>query len=165
MNQASRASKNAAPTIQTLTFALKGETFAVSIESIKEIIEFPDLTAVPLMPRFLKGVMNLRGAVIPVIDLSERFHLGPSEPGRRTCVVIFELPYADSMHTLGIVVDAVQEVIDILPQQIDPTPEFGTHVAAEFLRGMLRLNNKIVLMLDLDKVLAMEQLEALMVPV
>jgi purine-binding chemotaxis protein CheW len=164
MNQVSRASKNAVPTIQTLTFALKGETFAVSIESIKEIIEFPDLTAVPLMPRFLKGVMNLRGAVIPVIDLSERFHLGPSEPGRRTCVVIFELLYADSMHTLGIVVDAVQEVIDILPQQIDPTPEFGTHVAAEFLRGMLRLNNKIVLMLDLDKVLAMDQLEALMVP-
>jgi len=151
--------------MQTLTFALKGETFAVSIDAIKEIIEYPELTEVPMVPRFLKGVMNLRGAVIPVIDLSERFHLGVSQPGRKTCVVVFEVKSSDGQkHILGFVVDAVHEVVEIDPAQIDPTPEFGNSIAYEYIRGMLRLGSKIVVLLDLEKVLAMDQLESLMVP-
>lgn len=150
--------------MQTLTFALKGETYAVSIEAIKEIIEFPELTSVPMMPRFLRGVMNLRGSVIPVIDLTERFGLGRTEPGRRTCVVIFEVNAGDASHTLGVMVDAVHEVLDVDPTQIDSAPEFGAKVAAEFIRGMLRMPERIVIMLELDRVLSIDHLESLTAP-
>lgn len=150
--------------MQTLTFALKGETFAVSIEAIKEIIEYPELTAVPLMPAFLRGVMNLRGAVIPVIDLAERFRLGLSELGRRSCVIIFEVPSADGHQVLGVLVDAVHAVVEVDGQQLDRTPEFGTHIPPEYIRGMLRMEDRIVVLLELDRVLSMEQLEALMQP-
>jgi len=150
---------------QTLTFALKGETFAVSIDSIKEIIEYPELTAVPLMPSFLRGVMNLRGAVIPVIDLAARFNLGAFEQGRRTCVVIFEVRAEDGQqHTLGMAVDMVNEVVDISPEQVDSAPEFGASIPTEFIRGMLRLGTKIVVLIALDKVLSIEHLESLMIP-
>jgi purine-binding chemotaxis protein CheW len=151
--------------MQTLTFALKGETFAVSIEAIKEIIEYPELTSVPLMPAFLRGVMNLRGAVIPVVDLSERFHLGAAVQGRRTCVIVFEVASPDGQQVIGAMVDAVHEVVEVDPGLLDATPEFGTHVASEFIKGMLRLDTRIVVLLDLERVLSLEQLEALMVPV
>ncbi len=151
--------------MQTLTFALKGETFAVSIEAIKEIIEYPELTSVPLMPTFLRGVMNLRGAVIPVVDLSERFRLGLATLGRRSCVIIFEIQSPEGQQVIGALVDAVHEVIDVDAQLLDATPEFGTHVAPEFIKGMLRLDNRIVILLDLERVLSLEQLEALMVPI
>jgi purine-binding chemotaxis protein CheW len=160
MNPASLASDAVS---QTLTFVLKGEAYAVSIESIKEIIEYPDLTSVPLMPPFLRGVMNLRGAVIPVIDLAARFNLGKSEQGRRSCVVIFEVTAEDGqLHTLGIAVDVVNEVIDISPSQIDSTPEFGTSIPSEFIRGMLRLNGRIVVLIALERVLSIEHLESQM---
>lgn len=148
--------------MQTLTFALMGAPFAVPIESIKEIIEYPELTRVPLTSPLLRGVMNLRGSVIPVIDLATRFGLGEALQGRRTCVVIFELDTPDGRQTLGAIVDAVHEVIEIDPEHIDPPPEFGTPVSAAFLRGMLRYNQKIIPVLDLDHVLSMEQLESLM---
>lgn len=150
--------------MQTLTFALKGESFAVAIDSVKEIIEYPELTAIPLTPPILRGVMNLRGSVIPVIDLGERFQLGTVHQGRRTCVIIFEIATANGSQTLGVIVDAVHEVIDIGPEQVDPPPDFGTKIGPEFLRGMLRHGQKIVYLLELDKVLAMEQLEPLMSP-
>jgi purine-binding chemotaxis protein CheW len=151
--------------MQTLTFALKGETFAVSIEAIKEIIEYPELTSVPLMPAFLRGVMNLRGAVIPVVDLSERFHLGVATLGRRSCVIVFEVASPEGQQVIGAMVDAVHEVVEVDASLLDATPEFGTHVAPEFIKGMLRLNERIVVLLDLERVLSLEQLEALMVPV
>ncbi len=147
--------------MQALTFALKNDTFAVPIESIKELIELPQLTSVPMMPAFLRGVMNLRGAVIPVIDLAERFGLPPSEPTRRTCVVIFELASSEGRKTLGVMVDAVHEVLEIDSGRIDPPPQFGSHVAPAFLLGMARLQHKIVLLLDIEQVLSVQQLEAL----
>ena len=147
--------------MQALTFALKNDTFAVPIESIKELIELPQLTAVPMMPPFLRGVMNLRGSVIPVIDLAERFGMEPSEPTRRTCVVIFELASSEGRHTLGVMVDAVHEVLEIDPDRIDPPPQFGSHVAPAFLLGMARLQYRIVLLLDIEQVLSVQQLEAL----
>ncbi len=150
--------------MQVLTFALKGETFGVPIESIKEIIELGDLTTVPMMPGFVRGVMNLRGAVVPVIDLAARFQQAATVPTRRTCIVIFEVYADDGRHTLGVMVDAVHEVLEIDGQLVDPPPSFGTRVAPEFIRGMARLDKRIVILLDLDRVLSVAELETLAEP-
>lgn len=146
--------------MQTLTFALNGETFAVPIDTIKEIIEYPTVTQVPLTPPVIRGLMNLRGEVIPVIDLAERFALGAARVAQR--VIIFEVPNQGRPMTLGAVVDTVHEVIDVTDAQIDPPPEFGSRVAQEFIRGMLRHNDQIVTLLDLPTVLSPEQLEGLL---
>ncbi len=151
--------------MQVLTFALKAETFGAPIESIKEILELGELTTVPMMPGFVRGVMNLRGAVVPVIDLAARFRRGATEPTRRTCIVIFEVGADDGRHTLGVLVDAVHEVQDIDGAAVDPPPSFGTRVAPEFIRGMARLDKRIVILLDLDRVLSLQELEALAEPV
>jgi purine-binding chemotaxis protein CheW len=147
--------------MQALTFSVKGETYAVPIRSIKEILEFGSLTTVPMMPRFVRGVMNLRGSVIPVIDLAARFQQGHIEPTLKTCVVIFEVAADDGMHTLGVMVDWVSEVLEIAEGQIDPPPSFGTRIAPEFIRGMGRMESRIVILLDLDRVLSVEQMEHL----
>ncbi len=150
--------------MQALTFALKGETFGVPIESIKEIIELGELTTVPMMPGFVRGVMNLRGVVVPVLDLAARFRQAATEPTRRTCIVIFEICADDERHTLGVMVDAVHEVQDVDAAAIDPPPSFGTRVAPEFIRGMARIDTRIVILLDLDRVLSVAELEALAAP-
>ncbi len=147
--------------MQALTFALQGNTFAVPIDSIKELIELPEMTPVPMMPGFLRGVMNLRGSVIPVIDLAQRCGLARTEPGWRTCVVIFELGIGEDRQTLGVMVDAVHEVVEIGADQIDAPPQFGTYIAPEFLQGMIRQPEKIVPLLDPAQVLSIEQLESL----
>jgi purine-binding chemotaxis protein CheW len=148
--------------MQVLTFALQGNTFAVPIESVKELIGLPEMTAVPTVPDFLRGVMNLRGSVIPVIDLSRRFGLTRTQPGWRTCVVIFELSANEGRQTLGAMVDAVHEVLTIETRQIDPPPQFGSHIAPEFLHGMIRLRDQIVLLLEIKQVLSLTQLESLL---
>ncbi|MDD2728889.1 chemotaxis protein CheW [Malikia sp.] len=147
--------------MQALTFALQGNTFAVPIELVKELIELPELTPVPMMPGFLRGVMNLRGSVIPVIDLAQRCGLARTEPGWRSCVVIFELDAGEGRQTLGVMVDAVHEVVEIGADQINEPPQFGTQIAREFLQGMIRLPDRIVLLLEPMQVLSIEQLESL----
>jgi purine-binding chemotaxis protein CheW len=149
--------------MQALTFVVKDNVFAAPIEFIKELIEVPELTIVPMMPSFLRGVMNLRGSVIPVIDLAQRFSAPATELTARTCVVIFELNSLEGKYTLGVMVDAVHEVVDIEATQIDPPPQFGTHIAREFLQGMIRHKHKIMLLLELKQVLSIEQLESLIV--
>jgi purine-binding chemotaxis protein CheW len=147
--------------MQALTFTLQGNTLAVPIDSVKELIELPEMTPVPMMPDFLRGVMNLRGSVIPVIDLGQRFGLGRTEPGWRTCVVIFELGTGEGRQTLGVMVDAVHEVVEIAANQIDAPPQFGSQIAPEFLQGMIRLPAQIVPLLKPAQVLSIEQLESL----
>lgn len=144
---------------QYLTFRLGDERFAISIQSIREIIEFPGLTSIPLTPGFLAGVINLRGAVVPVIDLSVRFGRAVTEVGRRTCIVIVEVETEDGLQALGVIVDAVDEVVDVEAAQIETRPNFGSGIRADFVAGMLRLGNRFVVALDLDKVLSAEELE------
>src|SRR5512142_1928331 len=110
---------------QYLAFSLSGETFAMDIRSIKEVIQFAGLTEVPLMPAFIRGVINLRGSVVPVIDLSVRFGRAVTEITRRTCIVILEAGPADERSVLGIMVDNVSEVLEIGAQDIGPPPSFG----------------------------------------
>ena len=121
---------------QYLTFSLSGEMFGVGILNVKEIIEYGNLTEIPMMPNFIRGVINLRGAVVPVIDLSARFGGKTTEVGRRTCIVIVEVPDEDTRHDIGIIVDAVSEVLEIPGSEIEPPPSFGAKIRADFIFGM-----------------------------
>lgn len=146
---------------QYLTFMLGQETFAVGILHIKEIIEYGELTTVPTMPSFIRGVINLRGAVVPVVDLGARFGGANSEVNRRTCIVIVEVAHADSQQVMGIMVDAVNEVLEIPSDQIEPAPAFGARIRADFIAGMGKVDGKFVVILDTNKVLSLEELAAL----
>jgi purine-binding chemotaxis protein CheW len=147
---------------QYLTFRLREETFAMAILGVKEIIEFGTLTPVPMMPECVRGVINLRGRVVPVIDLAVRFGREQTVPNRRTCVVIVEVGTEDERQDLGVVVDAVNQVVEIPAHDIEPAPGFGTKVRAEFIAGMGKLNGDFVIILDMAKVLSPEDLAALM---
>jgi purine-binding chemotaxis protein CheW len=146
---------------QYLTFLLGGEMFAVAILNVKEIIEFGSLTTIPMMPGFIRGVINLRGAVVPVIDLSCRFGNEPSKVARRTCIVIIELQEGDQKHDIGVMVDAVSEVLEIAPTEIEPPPAFGARIRADFINGMGKINGKFVIILNVGKVLSTEEISVL----
>jgi purine-binding chemotaxis protein CheW len=145
---------------QYLIFTLGREQFAVDILYIKEIIEFSALTEVPMMPGFVRGIINLRGAVVPVIDLMTRFGRGQTEITPRTCVVIVEVA-GDENAVIGVMVDAVCEVIDIDGADIEPPPSFGAHIRPDFIRGMGKINNAFVIMLQLDTVLSVDDMSRL----
>ncbi len=148
-------------TRQYLTFLLGGEMYAVGILHVKEIIEFGNLTVVPMMPPFIRGVINLRGAVVPVIDLAARFGGKPGVPGRRTCIVIVEVTEGDAGHDIGIMVDAVSEVLEIPDSDIEPPPAFGAKIRADFIQGMGKVGPKFVILLAIDRVLSVEEIAAL----
>lgn len=141
---------------QYLTFMLGGEVFAIGILVIKEIIEYGNLTVVPMMPEFIRGVINLRGAVVPVVDLSARFGRKPAESTRRTCIVIIEVEADGERQDVGVVVDAVNAVIEIARDQIEPPPTFGTRIRADFIHGMGKVNGKFVIILNVNNVLSID---------
>ena len=144
---------------QYLTFMLAQEQFAIGILGIKEIIEYQGVTEVPMMPPCVRGVINLRGAVVPVVDLLARFGRASSAATKRTCVVIVE---ADSgkgeRQVMGLVVDAVNEVLDIAPADIEPAPAFGARIRSEFLQGVGKVRGKFVLLLDVDRALSIDEI-------
>ena len=146
---------------QYLTFLLGGEMFAIGILNIKEIIEYGSLTTVPMMPEFIRGVINLRGAVVPVIDLLARFARQQSAITRRSCIVIIEVETEGERHDVGVVVDSVSEVLEIPAAEIEPPPSFGAKIRADFIEGMGKVNSKFVIILDVDKVLAVEEMAML----
>ncbi|UUX94543.1 chemotaxis protein CheW [Aquabacterium sp. J223] len=146
---------------QYLTFMLAGEAFAIGILCIKEIIEYAQLTAVPMMPDSVRGVINLRGAVVPVMDPQARFGRPPSPVTKRTCIVIVEVQAGDERQVIGVVVDAVNEVIEIAPADIEPPPAFGARIRTDFIFGMGKVKGRFVILLDVDRVLAMDELGAL----
>lgn len=143
---------------QYLAFTLNGEVFAIDILQIREIIEFGSLTEVPMMPPTVRGVLNLRGAVVPVIDLSARFGRARTEVGRRTCVVIVEITHDGETQTLGVLVDAVNEVMEIPAAGIEPTPAFGARIRTDFIAGMGRVEGRFVIILDVGKVFSMGEI-------
>ncbi|BAL25994.1 chemotaxis protein CheW [Azoarcus sp. KH32C] len=146
---------------QYLTFLLGGEMFAVGILHVKEIIEFGNLTEIPMMPTFIRGVINLRGAVVPVIDLTARFAGQPSQPGKRTCIVIVEVQDGDLSHDVGIMVDAVSEVLEIPADEIEPPPSFGARIRADFIQGMGKVAGRFVILLNIDRVLSVDEIATL----
>ena len=146
---------------QYLTFVLSDEVFAMGILCVKEIIEYDRPTAVPMTPEYVRGVINLRGAVVPVLDLPVRFGKQSSPVTRRTCIVIIEIRAAGERLDIGVVVDTVNAVLDIPPGDIEPPPSFGTRIRTDFIQGMAKVNGKLVILLEVNRVLATEELLAL----
>jgi purine-binding chemotaxis protein CheW len=146
---------------QYLTFVLGRETFALGILAIKEILEYSEPTEIPMMPAFIRGVVNLRGAVVPVVDLCARFGRPSTPVTKKTCVVIVETRVGDESHVIGVVVDAVNEVLEIPDGDIEPPPSFGASIRAEFIQGMGKVRGKFVIILDVDRVLCVEEMEML----
>ncbi len=145
---------------QYLTFKLHEEIYAFGILNVKEILEYGKITKVPMMPDFIQGVINLRGEVVPVVNLARRFGLKTSEITKRTCVVIIEIGADDTRHELGVMVDSVSEVLEIDADQIRPAPGFGAKIRNDFIRGMGKLSDDFVIILDQDKVLSVNELAA-----
>jgi purine-binding chemotaxis protein CheW len=146
---------------QYLTFVLGRETFGFGILGIKEILEYSPPTDVPMMPAFIRGVVNLRGAVVPVVDLSARFGRASAAVSKKTCIVIVETALHDQRQVLGVIVDAVNEVLEIPAADIQPPPSFGTSVRTDFIAGMGRVRDKFVILLNLDSVLSVDDMESL----
>lgn len=142
---------------QYLTFMLAEQAYAVNIQRIKEIIEFNQLTEVPLMPPFIRGVINLRGRVVPVVDLLGRFGKGRAEAGRRTCIVILEALTEAGQQDIGIMVDAVNEVLGIALGDIEPPPTFGTQIRTDFIEGIGKVEGRFVVLLAIDHILSIEE--------
>lgn len=158
---ASGAPAQALEPAQYLTFMLGGEVFALGILAVKEIIEYRGVTEVPMMPPCVRGVINLRGAVVPVLDLQARFGKPSSAIGKRTCVVIVEVEGATERHVVGVMVDAVNEVLDIPPSDIEPPPAFGARIRSEFIQGMGKVKGRFVILLDAAHVLSLDEISML----
>ena len=146
---------------QYLTFTLAGEMYGLGILNIKEIIEYGNLTEIPMMPVFIRGVINVRGGVVPVIDLLARFGGKKSEIGRRTCIVILELALDGGRHDIGVVVDAVSEVLEIPASEIEPPPTFGAKIRTDFIDGMGKVAGKFVIILNTQQVLSIDEMAVL----
>lgn len=146
---------------QYLTFYLAEELFAVGILAIKEIIQFGQMTSVPLMPEYIRGVINLRGAVVPVIDLYARFGRGTAPVGKRTGIVIIEVKQDGETHDIGIMVDAVSAVIEIGQDQIEPAPAFGATVRTDFIAGIGKVDERFVIILDVARTFSLGELASL----
>lgn len=150
---------------QYLTFMLGGETFAIGILAIKEIIEYQSLTAVPMMPECVRGVINLRGAVVPVMDLQARFGRPSSPITKRTCIVIVEVRAqtedGPEGQVIGVLVDAVNEVIDIASGEVETPPAFGARIRTDFMQGMGKVKGKFVILLDVDQVFSLDDIAQL----
>ena len=136
---------------QFLTFALGDEVFAMDIRAVREIIQYGPMTTVPLMPAFVRGVINLPGAVVPVIDLSARFGRAAAKVGKKTCIVIFDGSRDGERVELGLLVDAVSEVVDIDATHIEPPPNFGAAVRRDFISGMGKRGERFVIILDANR--------------
>lgn len=143
---------------QFLAFTLGGETFAMDIRFIKEVIQYGSLTEIPLAPAFIRGVINLRGSVVPVIDLSARFGKPSTEVSRQTCIVILEVPHAEGELCIGVIVDHVSEVMDIGDSEIVSPPAFGNSIRSDFIFGIGKVAGSFLVLLNAERVLDIHEL-------
>ena len=143
-----------------LAFRIADEVYAIDILRIREIIEYSLPTAVPMMPSSVRGVINLRGTVVPVIDLAVRFGRQVTAVGKRTCFVIVEAEHQGALLVLGLMVDGVNAVMEISAKDIEPPPSFGTRISAEFIEGMARVNGRFLMILDIERALSITEMAA-----
>jgi purine-binding chemotaxis protein CheW len=158
---AALAAARAAGGQQVLCFSAAGSTYAMGIAAIKEIIEYGQLTTIPLMPAFIRGVINLRGAVLPVIDLAARLGHAPALPSRRTCIVIVEMRHGDETLDIGVVVDGVSEVLELGAEDLEPAPSFGATIRSDFIEAMARIRGRFVIVMRIDQVLSIDEVSDL----
>ena len=145
-------------TVQYLTFKLADEVFALDVAKVREILEITTITKVPQTPDFMRGVINLRGSVVPVIDLRLNFGMECTEQTINTCVIVVEVNLGGELIVLGALADSVQEVVEMEPEQIEPAPHIGTKFNTDFIKGMGKIDTKFVMILDIDKVFSSEDL-------
>jgi purine-binding chemotaxis protein CheW len=143
-----------------LTFSLAGEEYGLVILKVKEIIGIMPITVVPQTPPYIRGVINLRGKVIPVIDLRLKFSIAAAEYTERTCIIVVEISAAGRMILMGILVDSVSEVLNIKAADIEEAPSFGTRLNTEYILGMAKAGGGIKILLDIDKILSSEEIKA-----
>lgn len=146
--------------MQLLTFTLDDELFAVEISRVREVLEFREVTKIPRVPDFMRGVINLRGAVVPVVDLKVKFGLGRTEQTVSTCVIITEVEMEGDKVVLGALADAVQEVIDLGTENIEPPPKIGTRLNTEYIKGMGKYNSDFIILLDIDRIFTGDEIQA-----
>ena len=143
---------------QYLTFKLGDEVFALDIAKVREVLDFTTLTRVPKMPEFMRGVINLRGSVVPVADLRLKFGMTQTEKTTDTCVIITEVSVDGETAVLGALADSVQEVMELEQHSIEPPPRIGTQLRTEFIKGMGRQGERFIIILDIDKIFSVEEL-------
>lgn len=145
-------------TKQYLTFTLEDEVFALDIHKVREVLDFSTVTKVPRTPDFMRGVINLRGMVVPVVDMRRKFGMPATEKTVNTCIIIVELALAGETVVVGAMADSVKEVIDLEPEQIEPAPRIGTSLNTDFIRGMGKHNDGFIIILDVDAVFSTDEL-------
>jgi purine-binding chemotaxis protein CheW len=145
-------------TSQYLTFKLEDEVFALDIGKVREVLDFTAVTKVPQTPDFMLGVINLRGSVVPVVDMRLKFGMTRTETTVNTCFIIVEIEIDGETTILGALVDSVQEVMDLDPDQIEPPPRIGTRLKTRFIKGMGKRDNQFIIILDIDKVFSADEL-------
>jgi purine-binding chemotaxis protein CheW len=143
---------------QYLTFTLEDEVFALGIDKVREILDETDITRIPRTPEFLRGVINVRGNAVPVVDLRLKFGMSKTEITVNTCVIITEITIDDEASTIGALADAVQEVIELDPDRIDPPPRMGTAIDSKFIKGMGKQDEHFIIILDVDQLFSAEEL-------
>ncbi len=145
-------------TTQFLTFSLADDIFAIDVIKAKEVLDFSEVTRVPQTPDYMLGVINLRGSVVPVIDMRRKFKMKDADRTRNSCIVVVEVDVDGEAVTVGALADSVREVIDLKPSQIEPAPRIGTRLNTEFIKGMGNLEDRFVIILDIDKVFSVDDL-------
>ena len=145
---------------QYLTFKLSGEIFAVEVAKVREILEYISITKVPRTPDYMRGVINVRGSVVPVLDLRLKFGMTRTERSLNTCIIVLEIDFEGETTILGALADSVQEVIELEPEQIEPAPKIGTQLNTEFIKGIGKRENDFIMILDIDKVFSAGELQA-----
>lgn len=143
---------------QYLTFRLGQEIFAIEVAKVREVLDLAPITAIPRTPEFMSGVINLRGSVVPVVDLRLCFEMAKTESTRNTCIVVVEVLLDNDSIVIGALADSVEEVIDLEPEQIQPPPRIGTRIRTDFIRGMGKRDTQFIMILDIDRVFSAEDL-------
>ena len=143
---------------QYLTFKLGEEVFGLDVGKVREILDFTTITKVPRTPGFMRGVINLRGSVVPVVDMRVKFGMSATEKTVNTCIIVTEVELEGDTTVLGALVDSVQEVFELEPSQIEPSPRIGTKLKTEFIKGMGKRDERFIILLDVDKAFSAEEL-------
>jgi purine-binding chemotaxis protein CheW len=145
---------------QYLTFRLEREMYGVQVSKVKEVLEYIDITRVPRMPEYMRGVINLRGSVVPVIDMRLKFGLEAIEPTVDTCIIVIEVDTDGETITVGALADSVSEVIEIQPSEIEPAPKIGSTLDTTFIKGMGKHRDEFIIILDIDKIFTSQEISA-----
>lgn len=152
---------NVDTTSQYLTFSLSDELYALEVSKVKEVLEYQAITRVPKTPDFMRGVINVRGGIVPIVDLRLKFELPAQEQTVDTCIIVLEITIENETITVGTIADNVHEVVEIQPEEIEPTPKIGTRLDTDFIEGIGKHNDRFLVILNIDKILTSEEITSM----